>query len=87
MVQENFALKKHRFLSRLTQRQVAEAAGISLSTYGTYETGFQNRSVSLPGADKAVLIARTLGCSVEDIFAPENVRDSDNADTETDGEG
>lgn len=56
-------LAEYRKEKRLTQKELADAVGISLSSIGMYEIG--QRTPSLHTAKK---IADVLGAKIEDIF-------------------
>jgi len=67
MPKPNARLKQARMAAGYTQAQLAERAGIPLGTYKTIEAGY--KTGRLPTVLK---IARALGLTVEDLFAPEN---------------
>ncbi len=56
-------LREWRQRRGLTQQQLAERAGVTRQTIGGLEAGLYG-----PGVDVALRLARTLGCSVEDLF-------------------
>ena len=78
-MQENFKLKDARLLKRKTGKEVAEAVGIHVNTYRGYERA---KTISFPGADIALLIAKFLDTTVEEIFSPKNVRETHNESNE-----
>lgn len=55
-------LKEMRKASGLTQKEVAEQAGVKLATYRTWEQGVSGISL-----EKAYALAMVLGCSVNDL--------------------
>lgn len=70
-VQESIAelIKKYRKECGITQEQLCEAAGISISTLKKYETGMRN-----PKAEQLRKIADALGVS-DKVFIPIKVKD------------
>lgn len=56
-------LKEVRTAAGLTQAELAERAGVSRKTINTVENG-----VFVPSTTLALLLARTLGVRVEDLF-------------------
>lgn len=60
---KNTILRETREKRGLTQVQVADQAGITEVCYQRYEYGKTNRAVRT-----AILIARALGSTVEDLF-------------------
>lgn len=62
-VMKNIELKKAREKKGLTQAQTAKMAMVSEISYQNYEAGRR-----VPNAVTAVLIARALGSTVEDLF-------------------
>lgn len=80
-MQENVALRDARLMGRKTLKDVAEAMGISINAYCAYERG---EKVVFPNADKAIVAAQYLGSTVEELFSPDNVRETDNDDAEGD---
>jgi putative transcriptional regulator len=56
-------LKEVRTAAGLTQAELAERAGVSRKTINTVENG-----VFVPSTTLALLLARTLGVTVEDLF-------------------
>lgn len=60
------SLKKYREKKGLTQQDVWEAAGISKSSYTSYEAG-----KAMPSADKIVLIAKILDVTTDQILKDE----------------
>ena len=59
----NIKLKQARIASGKTQAEVAKAVGINEQVYQRYEYG-----TSTPNVRTAILIARVLDSTVEDIF-------------------
>lgn len=53
---------RYQFSKKYTVRACAERAGISESTWWSYERG-----IAMPPADAAVAIARVLGVTVEQL--------------------
>ena len=82
-MQENYKLKDARLLARKTGRQVAEAVGIHVNTYRGYERA---EKISFPSADIALKIAGFLGATVEELFLPDNVRETHELDNGRDKE-
>jgi|LSQX01.2.fsa_nt_gb putative transcriptional regulator len=62
------ALKKRRTDLNLRQWEVAERAGIPRVTYTMIELGKRN-----PTLKTAQKIAIALGCSIDELFLPQNV--------------
>jgi len=56
-------LKEVRTAAGLTQAELAERAGVSRKTINTVENG-----VFVPSTTLALLLARTLGVTVEELF-------------------
>lgn len=56
-------LKEYRIKNKLTQKQIAERAGLKESAYQRYEYG-----ECAPSVWTAIRIARALGTTVEKIF-------------------
>lgn len=56
-------LRKHRESQKLTQKDVAEKAGITERGYQNYELGLRK-----PNVDTAIRIADALNSSVEELF-------------------
>lgn len=72
---KNIKLVEARKKCRLTQKEVAEKAGISEVSYQRIEYGTQR-----PSLDTAILIARAVNCTVEDLFGaatPDNTKPPD----------
>jgi transcriptional regulator with XRE-family HTH domain len=59
-------LKRFRAARGLTQEQVWEAAGISKSSYTSYEAG-----KGMPSGDKVVALAKVLGVTTDEILMDE----------------
>lgn len=57
-------LKERRTDAGLTQAELAERAGVSRKTINTVENG-----VFVPSTLLALVLARELGCTVEDLFS------------------
>ena len=76
-MQENVALKNMRLLRRKTQREMASIMGVSEVSYRSYERA---DVVIFPRVDQAIRAAEFLSCGVEEIFMPDNVRETDNDD-------
>lgn len=49
----------------LSQTMLAERCGVSQAAVAAWESG-----IKYPSADKLPLIAGTLGCTIDDLFAP-----------------
>jgi len=62
-------LKKCREAKKLTQREVWEAAGISKSSYTSYEAGRQ-----IPAGNIVATLAKVLGTSTDEILLDEAER-------------
>ena len=62
-------LKRCREAKGLTQHDVWEAAGISKSSYTSYETGR-----AMPSADKVVALAHALGTTTDELLLDESER-------------
>lgn len=60
------ALQKKRMSMGITQRQMADAAGMNLQTYSKKERGLRRTTTA-----EGVRFARILGCTVEDITDPD----------------
>ncbi len=63
VMKERTKVKTKREELGLTQEQVAEKANISLRAYKMYEAGER-----IPRADIAILLAKALKSTVEDLF-------------------
>lgn len=59
----NIKLQKAREKTGLTQVEVAKQAGITVGCYQRYEYGDR-----IPRADTAILIAKALNSTVEELF-------------------
>ena len=57
-------IQKMRLARGLTQAKLAEALDVDTSTVTKWETGEAN-----PRADKLPLLAKILGCSIDELFA------------------
>lgn len=62
-------LKRCRKAKKLTQRQVWEAAGVSKSSYVSYEAG-----KAIPAGDTIVELAKVLGTSTDELLLDEQER-------------
>lgn len=58
------AIRKMRRARGLTQAKLAEALDVDTSTVTKWETG-----EAKPRADKLPLLAKILGCSIDELFA------------------
>lgn len=58
-------IKELREAAGLQQKQVAECMGVFQSAVSNWET-----EVALPKARDLPLLARVLGCSIDDLFVP-----------------
>lgn len=61
------AMKKLRKKARLTQPAFATASGIPLDTVRMYE-----QARTMPSLERLVIIADTLGCRIDDLFAADS---------------
>jgi transcriptional regulator with XRE-family HTH domain len=70
-IRENFAnnIRIRRIYSGMSQKQLADAAQIALSSVSVYENG-----VNLPPVDAAYRIASALGVSLNDMFIPITIK-------------
>ena len=57
-------IRKMRLARGLTQAKLAEALDVDTSTVTKWETG-----EAKPRADKRPLLAKILGCSIDELFA------------------
>ena len=57
-------IQKMRLARGLTQAKLAEALDVDTSTVTKWETG-----KAKPRADKLPLLAKILGCSIDELFA------------------
>jgi len=64
--QPGTALKRRREARQMTQRQLAEIAGLSLRLLQDYEQG--RRDINSAEAATVVILASVLGCAVEDLL-------------------
>lgn len=62
-------LKQIRQSKDMTQKNLAEATGISLRTLQHYEQG--SKDLNMAAAITVLHIARALGCSIEDLIDQE----------------
>lgn len=62
-------LKRIRESKGITQRQLADASGVSLRMIQHYEQGFKD--INMAAAVSVVRLADALGCDVHDILEPE----------------
>jgi len=65
-VQPGTALKRRREARQMTQRQLAEVAGVSLRLLQDYEQG--RRDINSAEAATVTILASALGCAVEDLL-------------------
>lgn len=61
-------LKKYRIQKGIKQSAVAEHLGVTRQTYSSYEKQQERMSI-----DQAKAVCEFLGCSVGDIFLPNDV--------------
>lgn len=61
-----FTVKELRARKNLTQRQVADALGVSLPTYSAWE-----KNISGVGVSKVEALAQFHGVTLNDIFLPD----------------
>lgn len=59
---EKLTLRKRRRLNDLTQKQVAQALGISVGTYQAWE-----KCPAKVPVGKLIMVAKVLGCNVNDL--------------------
>lgn len=57
-------IKEHRIKTGVTQEKLASLLGVDRSTIAKWETG-----VASPRADKLVLLAKELRCTVDELLA------------------
>ena len=62
----NTELKNRRVIAHLKQRELAEAAGISIKTLQDYESGRKN--INTASASTVKKIAEALGCRMEELI-------------------
>ena len=62
-------LKRIRESKGITQRQLADASGVSIRMIQHYEQGFKD--INMAAAVSVVRLADALGCDVHDILEPE----------------
>ena len=74
----NIKLKKAREKTGLTQVQVAQKAKISVRAYQQYEAGKR-----VPNAVTAILIAKTVNSTVEELFSTQTVTQKQRASQAT----
>ena len=58
------SIKTFRRAKRMTQKQLAERLGVSISAVGMWELGERN-----PPAKKLPALAAALGCTIDELFA------------------
>lgn len=70
-IRKNFAnnIRIRRIYSGMSQKQLADAAQIALSSVSAYENGG-----TLPPVDAAYRIASALGVSLNDMFVPITIK-------------
>ena len=70
-IRKNFAnnIRIRRIYSEMTQKQLADAAQIAVSSVSMYENGGK-----LPPVDAAYRIASALGVSLNDMFIPITIK-------------
>jgi transcriptional regulator with XRE-family HTH domain len=70
-IRKNFSnnIRIRRIYSGMSQKQLAEAAQIALSSVSVYENGG-----NLPPVDAAYRIASALGVSLNDMFVPITIK-------------
>jgi len=59
-------IKELRQMAGMTQQQVADSMGVLTSAVSNWES-----EVALPRARQLPLLARVLGCSIDELFAQE----------------
>ncbi|MBP3447715.1 MAG: helix-turn-helix transcriptional regulator [Clostridia bacterium] len=59
-------IKAFRLSKNMTQEQLADAIGVKRSTVAMWESG-----LSIPQSDKLPLLAKSLDCSIDDLFDKE----------------
>lgn len=64
--QPGTVLKRHREARQMTQRQLAEIAGVSIRLLQDYEQG--RRDINSAEAATVTVLASALGCAVEDLL-------------------
>lgn len=69
-------LKEKRRAAKLSQRQLAERAGVDFS----YISKLENDRVAAPAADTVVRLAECLGCPAEDLLAAARKMPTDSSD-------
>lgn len=60
-------IKELRQMAGMTQQQVADSMGVLTSAVSNWES-----EVALPRARQLPLLARVLGCSIDELFAQES---------------
>lgn len=60
-------IRELRELAGMTQQQVADSMGVLQSAVSNWES-----EVALPRARQLPLLARVLGCSIDELFAQES---------------
>ena len=58
------SIKQYRREKRMTQKQLADQLGVSISAVAMWECGLRN-----PPAKKLPALAAALGCSIDALFA------------------
>lgn len=59
-------IRELREAASMTQKQVADSMGVLTSAVSNWES-----EVALPRARQLPLLARVLGCSIDELFAPD----------------
>lgn len=62
----NMKIKHHRERRSLKQEELAAALSVDRSAIAKWETG-----VAMPTADKLPLLAKTLGCTIDELYEGE----------------
>ena len=60
-------IKELREAAAMTQKQVADSMGVLTSAVSNWES-----EVALPRARQLPQLARVLGCSIDELFAPDD---------------
>ena len=61
-------LARCRKAAKMSQNELAVLLGVGQSAVAAWETG-----VAYPTADKLPIIAKALGCTIDDLFVPPSV--------------
>ncbi|TCS77271.1 helix-turn-helix transcriptional regulator [Pectinatus cerevisiiphilus] len=62
-------IEEKRLRLGLTQKQLADKIGVDRTTVGKWELG-----ISIPRIEKLLILAKTLDCSIEDIYSCQKER-------------